>query len=293
MMRRVGSDEESNRLLTGAYKVGQSSFDLLMELPTEHIRLDCAALHFARDVYRDFEFDRYLRQLDALAAEVGDRRPGLSATLRYQAMREVLVEEHGFRGDVKNYSDPQNSYLNRVLDRRLGSPVSLSVIWIEVARRLKWPVHGVALPGHFLVRFDDPEHLVLADPFNGGRSLSVGDCRRLVNNLTNCPVPFSTRMLAPVDTRATLARMLHNLRRIYLALGDWQRLAVVLRRLVALEPTAGQHLQDLASVCARRGDVRGAYGCLHLYLRRVPDARDCDLVQSNLSRLEAAMLARN
>ena len=292
-MRRVGSDEESNRLLTGAYKVGQSSFDLLMELPTEHIRLDCAALHFARDVYRDFEFDRYLRQLDALAAEVGDRRPGLSATLRYQAMREVLVEEHGFRGDVKHYSDPQNSYLNRVLDRRLGIPVSLSVIWIEVGRRLKWPVQGVALPGHFLVRFDDPEHLVLADPFNGGRSLSVGDCRRLVNNLTNCPVPFSTRMLAPVDTRATLARMLHNLRRIYLALGDWQRLAAVLRRLVALEPTAGQHLQDLASVCARRGDVRGAYGCLHLYLRRVPDARDCDLVQSNLSRLEAAMLARN
>jgi len=99
MMRRVGSDEESNRLLTGAYKVGQSSFDLLMELPTEHIRLDCAALHFARDVYRDFEFDRYLRQLDALAAEVGDRRPGLSATLRYQAMREVLVESPNLHWD--------------------------------------------------------------------------------------------------------------------------------------------------------------------------------------------------
>jgi regulator of sirC expression with transglutaminase-like and TPR domain len=273
--------------------VGRNSFDLLMELPTEHIRLDCAALHFARDVYTHLDFDRYIAQLDALANDVGARRPGLSAPLRYQAMRDVLVEEHGFRGDMENYSDPQNSYLNRVLDRRLGVPASLSAIWIEVGRRLKWPVQGVALPGHFLVRFDDREHLVLADPFNGGRSLSIGDCRRLVNNLTDCPLRFSTRMLAPVDTRATLARMLHNLRRIYLARCDWQRLALVLRRLVAVEPDSGQHLQDLASVCARRGDMRGAYGCLHLYLRRVPDARDCDVVQSNLSRLEAAMLARN
>lgn len=273
--------------------MGRNSFDLLMELPTEHIRLDCAALHFARDVYADLDFDRYIGELDMLANEVGERRPGLSATLRYQAMRDVLVEEHGFQGDADNYSDPQNSYLNRVLDRRLGIPVSLSAVWIEVARRLKWPVQGVALPGHFLVRFDDPERLVLADPFNNGRSLAIGDCRRLVNKLVDCPVRFSTRMLAPVDTRATLGRMLHNLRRIYLGRCDWQRLAVVLQRLVAVEPHAGQHLQDLASVCARRGDVRGAYGCLHLYLRRVPDARDCDLVQSNLSRLEAAMLAQN
>jgi regulator of sirC expression with transglutaminase-like and TPR domain len=273
--------------------VGRHAFDLLMELSTEHIRLDCAALHFARDVYPHLDLDRYLAQLDALAEDVSAKRPGLSATLRYRAMREVLVEEQNYRGDVEHFSDPQNGYLNRVLDRRLGIPVSLSAIWIEVGRRLKWPVQGVALPGHFLVRFDDPERLVLVDPFINGRSLSVGDCRRLVNNLTDCPVPFSTRMLAPVDTRGALARMLHNLRRIYLARGDWQRLTAVLQRLVAVEPDAGQHLQDLASVCARRGDVRGAYSCLHLYLIRVPDARDCDVVQSNLSRLEAAMLARN
>jgi regulator of sirC expression with transglutaminase-like and TPR domain len=273
--------------------VGRHSFDLLMELPTEHIRLDCAALHFARDVYARLDFDRHITQLDALAEQVGAQRPGLSATLRYQAMRAVLVEEHGFCGDVENYNDPQNSYLNRVLDRHLGTPVSLAAIWIEVGRRLKWPVHGVGLPGHFLVRFDDPERLVLADPFNGGRSLSIADCRRLVNNLSDYPLRFTTRMLEPASTRVTLGRMLHNLRRIYLDLCDWQRLATVLRRLVAVEPNSGQHLQDLASVCARRGDVRGAYGCLHLYLRRLPDARDCDLVQFNLSRLEAAMLARN
>ena len=95
-------------------------------------------------------------------------RPGLTAILRYQAMRDVLVNEHNFHGNQDDYYDPQNSYLNRVLDRRLGAPVSLATIWVEVARRLKWPVHGVALPGHFLVRFDDPERFVLADPFAEG-----------------------------------------------------------------------------------------------------------------------------
>ena len=274
-------------------KVGRHPFDLLMELHPQHIRLDCAALHLARDVYADIDVSRYLRMLDALAEEVATRRPGLTAPLRYEAMRDVLVDGHGFRGDTLRYADPQNSYLNRVLDRHLGVPISLCVIWIEVGRRLKWPVNGVALPGHFLVRFDDPERFVLADPFADGESLSVADCRRLVTQCFGNAVRFTTSMIAPVETRVVLGRMLKNLRRIYLDRCDWPRLAAVLQRLVAVEPHSGQHLQDLASVCARRGDVRGAYGCLHLYLRRVPDAEDCDLVQWNLARLEAALLARN
>ncbi len=263
-----------------------------MELPTEHIRLDCAALHFARDVYPDLEITPYLRQLDLLAEEVADLRPGTAATLRYRAMRQVLVEEHGFRGNLEEYTDPQNSYLNCVLERRLGIPVTLSAVWIEVGRRLKWPVAGVALPGHFLVRFDDPERLVLADPFGDGRSLSIQDCRRLVGQ-TSRATEFAPRMLEPVDTRAVLACMLRSLRRLYLDHSNWRRLAVVLRRLMAVEPQAGQHLQDLASVCARRGDVRGAYDCLRLYLSRSPDAADSEAVQYNLARLEAALLARN
>ena len=100
-------------------------------------------------------------------------------------------------------------------------------------------------------------------------------------------------MLEPVDTRTVLTRMLKNLYHIYLANCDWLHLSAVLRRLVAVEPYNGEHLQDLASVYARRGDVRGAYGCLHLYLSRIPDADDCDLVQGNLERLEAALTALN
>lgn len=268
-------------------------FDLLVELRPEHIRLDCAALHLARDIYPDIDIPRYLAQLDSLADEVAERRAGLSATLRYQALREVLVGRYGFTGNQDDYYDPQNSYLNRVLDRHVGIPIALSVLWIEIGRRLKWPVAGVALPGHFLVRFDDPERFVLADPFGEGRSLSLEDCRRLMAQRFQRHIRLSRRLLQPVKTRAMLGRMLNNLRGIYLANHDWWQLAAVLQRLVALEPRRGRHLQDLASVYARLGDMRAAYKCLKLYLHRVPDADDSHLVESNLMRLEAALAALN
>jgi regulator of sirC expression with transglutaminase-like and TPR domain len=277
----------------GDTSLSQHPFDLLVELHAEHIRLDCAALQFARDAYPYLDMRRYLSRLDALAEEVAALRPGLASTLRYQAMRQVLVEEHGLRGNAKGYYDPQNSYLNRVLERGVGIPISLSVIWMEVGRRLKWPVSGIALPSHFIVRFDDPERFVLADPFSGGQSLSVDDCRRLVAANVERPVHFSRRLLRPITTRGVLARMLGNLREIYLAMGSWGHLLDVLQRLVALEPHQGRHLQDLAAVYARLGDVRGAYGYLRLYLRRAPHARDQELVEGNIKRLEAAIVALN
>jgi regulator of sirC expression with transglutaminase-like and TPR domain len=277
----------------GIGALSRHPFDLLVQLHSEQIRLDCAALHLARDFYPHIDVARYLAELDALAAEVAARRPGLAATLRYQAMRYVLFGRHGLTGNKRDYFDPQNSYLNRVLDRHLGIPITLSVVWIEVGRRLKWPVSGVALPGHFLVRFDDPEQYVLTDPFNGGRSLSLDDCRSLVAAQVERPIRLARRHLEPVATRAILSRMLRNLRRLYLSQSDWRHLATVLQRLSALEPRNGRHLQDLAAVYAQLGDVRGAYGCLRAYVDRLPNASDLHLVRANLERLEAAIAALN
>lgn len=267
-------------------------FDMLVELPARHIRLDCAALHLARDESPHLNLGVYLRRLDRLAEEVADCRPGLSAPLRYEAMRTVLCARHEFRGNTDEYYDPRNCYLNHVLDRRTGMPITLSIVWMEVARRLKWPVGGVALPGHFIVRFDDPERFVLADPFHDGRTLSLADCRKLARRQPDGG-GFSRRRLQPVGVRAVLARLLGNLRCIYLAQRDWQRVAAVLQRLMALEPHRGRHLRDLAAVYARQGDVRGAHGCLTAYLDRAPDARDVANVQCNLRRLEAALAAMN
>jgi regulator of sirC expression with transglutaminase-like and TPR domain len=279
--------------LEGDEGVNRHPFDLLVQLDTRHIRLDCAALHLARDIFPRIEVASYLRQLDNLAEEVAARRPGLAAIARYRALRDVLVGLHGFRGNDQDYYDPQNSYFNRVLDRQLGVPVTLSALWIEVARRLKWPVGGIALPGHFLVRIDDPERFVLADPFNEGQSLSVDDCIHLVAEHIERPMRFSRKMLKPLGTRAILSRILLNLRGIYLAEGAWHNLATVLRRLAALEPRNGRHFQDLAAVSTRLGDVRGAYGFLRVYLDRAPQATDRELVRGNLKRLEAAIVAMN
>jgi regulator of sirC expression with transglutaminase-like and TPR domain len=264
-----------------------------MELETSEIRLDCAALHLARDAYPEIHLPRYLSILDEMAEEVAARRPGLAANLRYEAMRDVLVETYNFTGNAHHYYNPENLYLNRVLDARAGIPVSLSVVWIEVARRLKWPVSGVALPGNFVVRFDDPERFVIANPYQDGRSLSLEDCRLLVQEGFEGRLSFSSEQLRPVDTRAILMRLLRNLRNIYLANNDLPRLQDTLRRMLAVQPASGKTLQDLAAVCARQGDMRGAGAYLEAYLRRQPRGRDAGLVRRNLRQVRAALLALN
>lgn len=268
-------------------------FDLLMELDTQHVRLDYACLHLSRDVYPYVNVAACIEVLDRLADEVAALRPGLEAPYRYAALREVLVEQHGFRGNDDDYYDPENSYLNRVLERRLGIPISLSIVWIEVARRLKWPVYGVAFPGHFLVRVDDPQRYVLADPFTQGRSLSLEDCRELLQQHFADRIPFTPGLLEPVDTRAVLARLLNNLRAIYAVNQDLARLEQVLHRLRALEPDNTQHVQDLAELYCRMGNLRDARAHLAAYLIARPEADEDHLVRRSLARVEAALAALN
>ncbi|MBK9127102.1 MAG: transglutaminase family protein [Phycisphaerales bacterium] len=268
-------------------------FDLLMELDTPDIRLDCAALHLARDAFPDLNMTVPLRTLDDLAARVSDERPGLAANLRYEALRKVLVGDFGLTGNRDQYYDPDNCYLNQVLARRVGMPLSLSIVWIEVARRLKWPVAGVGLPGHFVVRIDDPERLVIVDPFNDGRTLGLDECRRIVRQRFGRSVRFSRSLLAPVDARGILARLLRNLRNVYLAANELPRVACVIQRMAALEPGNGQHLQDMAAICCRLGDLRRAYAHLAAYLHRMPGGQDSGQVLGNLRQLRAALVALN
>lgn len=268
-------------------------FDLLVQMRADHIRLDCAALHLARDVYPTLNIHHYLRELDALAAEVARQRPGPHAVARYWATRAVLVEAHGFRGAQWDYHHPQNGYLNRVLDRRRGFPVPLSVVWLEVARRLKWPAAGIAIPGRFLVSFDDPRVVVWADPFADGEVVRIERRRRgdgVPSGRAVWPPPALGR---PLNTRAILARMLNDLRAVYLTGHDWRHLSLILMRLAALQPKNGRHLQELAAVHAHLGDRRRAYGYLRLYLEHRPDAANNEPVRSAMRRLQAALAAMN
>jgi len=268
-------------------------FAWLLELDPADIRLDCALLHLARDAYLDLDVVAYLRRLDALAERVAACRPGLSAPLRYKALYDVLVGEEEYRGDEDDCSDPQNYYLNRVLERHRGAPVTLSVIWIEVARRLKWPVAGVGLPGHFLVRIDDPERFVLADPFRDGRTLDLRDCQRLVAWGSDRRARRWQGFLRPLETRAILVRVLRNLRTVYLAGQNWPRLEQVLRRLALLEPARARHAHELAALHWRLGRYRQAFRELATYLQRRPNGDDLNLVRQRLAHLEAVIASSN
>ena len=268
-------------------------FDLLMEMHSSHIHLDCAALHMARDCFPGLPLTRYRRQIDEIAAAVSEERPGLSAALRYEAMRAVLVDHCGLRGNEDDYYDPLNSYLNCVLDRRVGIPITLSILWLEVARRLKWPVSGIGFPGHFIVRFDDEEQFILVDPFRAGRTLSIEDCRRTLDHHFDGRVKFTPKFLEPVGVRTILTRLLNNLRNVYIIHRDWQRVVDVLRRLAAVEPDNLQHREELAGLLYHRGDVRNAYAHLSLCLEQRPDPKSQYLVREKLAHLEAVIAALN
>lgn len=268
-------------------------FDLLMELEPAHIRLDYAALHLARDRFPDVDVNRGIEQLDALADEVLALRPGLAANLRYRALRDVLVQRHGFAGNQESYYDPENCYLNRILATHRGMPIGLSLVWIEVARRLKWPVAGVALPGHFIVRIDDPERFILADPFYEGRTLALSDCREIVKQQFGPKMRFSRTFIEPVGVRDILARILRNLRSMYLSRGEWNRVLPVLQRMAAVEPKEGRHIQEMAAVLCRLGDIRRAYAHLAVYLRKMPHGQEAGHVRDNMRQLRAALAALN
>lgn len=268
-------------------------FDSLMELDSVHIRLDCAALHLARDAYPQLDFGYYLSRLDELAEEVASRRPGLTAPLRYMAMRDVLVEQHGFRGAGKHPQQPDDSYMNRVLDRGLGLPISLSAVWLEVARRLKWPAMGIGFPGHFLVRFDDAERYLLIDPFNEGRTVSIEDCAALLTEQFGDEVKLADEHFPVLDTKGILARMLNNLRIHYLNTEGWTELERVLARLAAAEPDNPNHVQELAALHYRAGDAGLARERLTAFIRRQPDAEAVRRVRATLARLDAAIASLN
>ena len=173
----------------------------LMEGPADHLALDEAALVIAAHANPGLDVAAQLQRLDDVAA--------LVATADTSALCRVLFEQLGLKGDHDNYDDPVNSYLDRVLDRRRGIPISLSVLLIEVGRRCGLSLEGVGMPGHFLVR-DPTSPRVLIDAFGGGQLLDFAGCERILRAVTGSPVQLTAAMLATTGPRAILARMLAN-----------------------------------------------------------------------------------
>jgi regulator of sirC expression with transglutaminase-like and TPR domain len=263
-----------------------ASFEAEVRLAGQSLSPARAGLLLAREcAYPDLRPALYLARLDDLAA--GARPTVLAAAGSHAqglALSEWLFEAQGFRGNTDDYSNPRNSYLNEVLDRRLGIPLRLSVVFLEVAQRLGVPAQGVGMPGHFIVSVAGEDAPLLLDPFNGGRVLSLGDCAELVRRSAGHP-DFDPQWLVPTATRDIVTRMLNNLRQFYVSVEDWPLAVKIAERLIMLQPGVAAHVRDLGILHYRSGAYRRASALLSEYLAREPNAPDGEAVRAGRDRM--------
>lgn len=252
---------------------------LQQALAAEPHRLDLAALAVSALENPDVDVDGALRALDALAARVMALCPNGSILQKLQALRRVLGDEEGLRGNTERYHAPENSFLERVLERKLGLPISLSIVYLEVARRAGIPLFGVSFPGHFLVaaEIDEGRKLVL-DPFDGGQLLTETGCEDLLARVAP-QVKFSPKLLVPAPVKSIAYRMLNNLKRAYLDKGEGERALKVVDLMLALAPDHPGELRARAAILSALGAYRAALVDVERCLELSPDAPDHQSLQ--------------
>jgi regulator of sirC expression with transglutaminase-like and TPR domain len=258
--------------------------------PDDRIDLAEAALVIASREYPELDIARYLARIDEMGATLRARLPAdMPRAERIPALNRYLFDEIGFAGNAAEYYDARNSYLNEVLDRRLGIPITLSVVYIETGRRIGLPLHGVAFPGHFLVKCQARDGAIVLDPYSRGLSLSLDELCTRLRSLGNGvdPDPAQVRtMLATTSNKEILARILRNLKGIYLKCHDWTRAVAAMDRLVTLAPGAADEYRDRGRVYLELECFRAALADFRSYLALRPDAEDAGIVQQKAAELE-------
>jgi regulator of sirC expression with transglutaminase-like and TPR domain len=240
------------------------------------------ALHLARDEYANLDVEAYLSELTGMAHEAKNYLRGNLET-RVFGLCRYLFHEMGFRGNVQDYYDPRNSYLNEVLDRRTGLPITLTVVAMAIGRRAGLAIDGVGLPGHFVAVASADGREVLFDPFHGGRQLTPTDCENLVQQTTGKPFQVSPEQLRAVPLRMLIMRMLTNLKGVYLQQEDFVRAARVMERLRQLSPHDAVQRRDLGISLVHAGQPGRAIDHLSAYLTAAPNSPDGDTVRRLLN----------
>jgi regulator of sirC expression with transglutaminase-like and TPR domain len=260
-------------------------FERLLEDQGE-ICLARIALEIARDAYPELDVEKYLDRIAGLGGRVRDRcRPDAKVHHVISQINWVLFVEEEIHGNQADYYDPRNSYLNEVLDRRLGIPISLSVLYWAIADQVGLAMTGVNLPLHFMLRVDDADRTWFVDPFHAGAVYDQQSCERLLSRLAKHPVTLDESKTAPCSIPIVVSRILRNLKSIY---WDAQEIASVLpiqRRLAALNPHDPSEQRDLGLLCSQLGRLGEAIDPLEAYLDRSPEARDADEISALLKAL--------
>jgi regulator of sirC expression with transglutaminase-like and TPR domain len=271
-------------------------FEELVRQPDADIDLARACLLIAADAYPGLDVDGYVAEIDRLAARLrADIPPDCAAEERVVRLNEFLFDALGFTGNTDNYYDPRNSYLNQVIDRRTGIPISLAILYMELGRRVGLQLEGISFPGHFLLRLAVRGGVLVIDPFSGGVPQSENDLRerlqRVIPEGAAQGVPVAElpldQFLEPASKRQILSRLLRNLKGIYRQTDKPERLLAVLNRMLEISPNASAELRDRGFLYQRLECWRYAMKDLSAYLDREPDAADLDDVRAALMELGA------
>jgi regulator of sirC expression with transglutaminase-like and TPR domain len=296
----------------------------------DEIDLTRAALLISRTRYPNLDIEAYAARIDSLARRVAglvpkadsqsatngvaDDTSKLDARQTISALNYVLFGELGLRGNRDDYYDPRNSFLNDVLDRGLGIPISLSVVYLEVARRIGFPVAGIGMPGHFLLQYrpttdtdsdgklpgmnqpdlnqPDPNQEVLIDCFNQGHTLSPEDCQERLNEIYSGEMHLRPEFLHPVNHRQILTRMLNNLKTVYLSTRDFRKALIIADLMLVIRPHSAEDVKQRALLRYSLEMHNLAAQDLEEYLRLAPAAEDVDEVKQmwlSIRRMLAAM----
>ena len=273
-------------------------FAALLSREDAGIDLARACLQIAEDAYPGLDVDGYVGEIERFAKRLRARIAiGAGPEDRVIALNEFLFADLGFSGNADDYYDPRNSYLNEVIDRRRGIPITLSVLYLEIGRRIELPLEGVSFPGHFLVRLPLRGGTLVLDPFSGGAPQSADELRerlqRVIPRALGVGEPGGVpvadlpleQFLEPASNRQILARLLRNLKGVYRERDKPERLLEVLNRMILVAPEAAGERRDRGYVYHRLECWRPALQDLADYLERAPDAADQEEVRARVMEL--------
>lgn len=261
--------------------------ELLQQGDAADTRLAESALLIAQAGNPGVDVSAYLRQIDDWASYVRGRfdLQTADAAERIDQLNRFLFDELGFAGDTRDYSDPQNSFLHSVMDRRVGIPITLSILYIELGRRLGLPLQGVSFPGHFLVILPVSHGAVVLDPYSEGASLELADLERLLSVAypnRHWETEQIRRLLEPADLRDILVRMLRNLKAVYWQAKDLPNGIWVQDMLLGIDSSLAEERRDRGILNEQLGQFQAAQRDFADYLRAVPDAVDAELIRARM-----------
>jgi regulator of sirC expression with transglutaminase-like and TPR domain len=265
------------------------------QIDDEKIDLIRSALTIARTEYPDLPVDSYVLRVDQLAdaaesriADIGDPRDVIAA------INHVLFQDAGMQGDREAYYDPRNSFINEVLDRRLGIPITLALIYMEVGRRLGFPLFGVGMPGHFLLKhYDIDGSETIIDCFNGGDILSAQDCQRRLDEIYSGQMTLRPEFLFAVSRRQMLTRILNNLKTVYLSARNFRKALPIVDLVLVIYPRSPEDVRQRALLRYSLGQSRGAADDLEEYLKMLPEASDADEVRQTALSIRRMLALMN